>query len=61
MDDRNVTIMSRNTRHNVVYTYPEYPLMGSCIIFYKHKVVSSVFISMAAVNTLRRLYGVLES
>ena len=32
MDDRDVTIMYRNTRHMWYIHNPEYPLMGSCII-----------------------------
>ena len=39
MDDRDVTIMSRNTRHMWYIHNPEYPLPGSCIIFHKHKVI----------------------
>lgn len=38
MDDRDVTIMSRNTRHIWYIHNPEYPLPGSCVIFHKHKV-----------------------
>ena len=38
MDDRDVSIMSRNTRHMWHIHNPKYPLMGSCIIFHKHKV-----------------------
>ena len=32
MDDRDVTIMFRNTRHMWYIHNPEYPLMGSYII-----------------------------
>ena len=38
MNDRDVTIMSRNTGHVWYIHNPEYPLMVSCIIFHKHKV-----------------------
>ena len=59
MDDRDVTIMSRNIRHMWYIHNPEYPLMGSCIIFHKHK-VSHRIISMAAVIRCGRLCGVLR-
>lgn len=53
MDDRDVTIMSRNTG-NVWYIHnPEYPLMGSCIIFHKHK-VSHPYHQHGRSNTLRQ-------
>lgn len=37
-DDRDVTIMSRNTRHVWYIHNPEYPSLRSCVIFHKHKV-----------------------
>ena len=59
MDDRDVTIMSRNTG-NVWYIHnPEYPLMGSCIIFHKHKCLIRI-ISMVVVIHCGRLCGVLR-
>ena len=53
MDDRDVTIMSRNTRHMWYIHNPEYPLMGSCIIFHKHK-VSHTYHQHGRSNTLRQ-------
>ena len=53
MDDRDVTIMSRNTRHMWYIHNPEYPLVGSCIIFYKHK-VSHPYHQHGRSNTLRQ-------
>ena len=53
MDDRDVTIMSRNTRHMWYIHNPEYPLMGSCIIFHKHK-VSHPYHQHGRSNTLRQ-------
>ena len=37
MNDRDATIMSRNTGHVWYIHNPEYPLPGSCIIFHKYK------------------------
>ena len=53
MDDRDVSIMSRNTRHMWYIHNPEYPLMGSCIIFHKHK-VSHPYHQHGRSNTLRQ-------
>lgn len=53
MDDRDVTIMSRNTRHMWYIHNPKYPLMGSCIIFHKHK-VSHPYHQHGRSNTLRQ-------
>ena len=36
--DRDVTIMSRNTKHVWYIHNPEYPLPESCVIFHKHKI-----------------------
>lgn len=35
-DERDVTIMSKNTRHMWHIHNPEYPFPGACIIFHKH-------------------------
>ena len=35
-DERDVTIMSKNTRHMWYIHHPEYPFPGACIIFHKH-------------------------
>lgn len=53
MDDWDVTTMSRNTRHMWYIHNPEYPLMGSCIIFHKHK-VSHPYHQHGRSNTLRQ-------
>ena len=53
MDDRDVTIMSRNTRHMWYIHNPEYPFPGSCIIFHKHK-VSHPYHQHGRCNTLRQ-------
>lgn len=60
MDDRDVIIMSRNTGHVWYIHNPEYPLMGFCIIFHKHKVSHPRTISMAAVIRCGRLCGALR-
>ena len=53
MNDRDVTIMSQNTGHVWYIHNPEYPLMGSCIIFHKHK-VSHPYHQHGRSNTLRQ-------
>ena len=60
MDDRDVTIMSRNTRHMWYIHNPEYPLMGSCIIFHKHK-VSHPYHQHGRSNTLRQAVRSIKS
>ncbi len=59
-DDRNVTIMSRNTRHMWYIHNPEYPLRGSCIIFHKHK-VSHPYHQHGRSNTLRQAVRSIKS
>lgn len=60
MDDRDVTIMSRNTRHMWYIHNPEYPLPGSCIIFHKHK-VSHPYHQHGRSNTLRQAVRSIKS
>ena len=60
MNDRDVTIMSRNTGHVWYIHNPEYPLMGSCIIFHKHK-VSHPYHQHGRSNTLRQAVRSIKS
>ena len=60
MGDRDVTIMSRNTRHMWYIHNPKYPLMGSCIIFHKHK-VSHPYHQYGRSNTLRQAVRSIKS
>ena len=52
MNDRDATIMSRNTGHVWYIHNPEYPLPGSCIIFHKY-MVSQPYHQHGRSNTLR--------
>lgn len=60
MNDRDVTIMSRNTGHVWYIHNPEYPLPGSCIIFHKHK-VSHPYHQHGRSNTLRQAVRSIKS
>ena len=60
VDDYDVTIMSRNTRHIWYLHNPEYPGEGTVIIFYKHK-ASHHYHQHDRANTLRQAVRVIKS
>ena len=53
MDDRDITIQSRNTGHYWYLHNPEYPEQSTVIIFHKHK-ASHPYHQHGRANTLRQ-------
>lgn len=53
LDDRDVTIQSRNTGHYWYLHCTEYPTEGACIIFHKHR-FSHPYHQHGRANTLRQ-------
>lgn len=60
LDDRDVTIQSRNTGHYWYLHCIEYPTEGACIIFHKHR-FSHPYHQHGRANTLRQAVKSIQS